>query len=485
MKTSLISKYGIKQGRLLTRGFGGSVPLRGPPGTDSKRVEIRVLQVGSTNIQGSSKARSREQNDAKSGLSINHKVTELVKEGAAHAQKRAYEAERQRIALEEKEKIRRETLRKDREKLRRIKKRRDEMNRAAEIKKLVADSKDKQKADKIKHDYAKEKAVRVAIANNEILETTLRERNLEEGSAVREILNWERQSATEVQVAVKSAHSLRAEATVNEVYIASSLSDEYTSDVIPDYESFAELQVSTKQEIAEGQSESESIAKMELEKDIQRLQMETSVSDALAKDLKFARLLLTGNPSGPSKSDISNMEDLQRELLLNKAHLKSKQEKLDERLQNVQTSAVFKQIRKTSSFSHISKKTKAMRRTVSYSVKRSDESGIRVTRATWNIFVQTKLDASLPRTVAKVDPFKDTPDTLMETLKLNKNLYIFEVIKRGSGLPREPRLFLLQSRKPLKHQLDGNGSWLRLRRRATLKPKVSMRSMHRYASFHR
>ena len=108
VKSSLVNKYGIDESRLLTKGFGGSVPLQGPKGIDSKRVEIRVVGALSA---ASSNTLPRTAVENTEAPFIKAHAAKIAFKKAADAQDGAAKAESKRIANEEKERTKREKLR--------------------------------------------------------------------------------------------------------------------------------------------------------------------------------------------------------------------------------------------------------------------------------------------------------------------------------------------------------------------------------------
>ena len=128
------------------------MPLQGPKGIDSKRVEIRVVGALSA---ASSNTLPRTAVENTEAPFIKAHAAKIAFKKAADAQDGAAKAESKRIANEEKERTKREKLRKDREKLRRIKYKSDEARLAFEVLKSKHDNPDD--ADSIEKKYQEEK----------------------------------------------------------------------------------------------------------------------------------------------------------------------------------------------------------------------------------------------------------------------------------------------------------------------------------------
>ena len=137
---------------------------------------------------------------------------------------------------------------------------------------------------------------------------------------------------------------------------------------------------------------------------------------------------------------------------------------------------------KTSSFTKGPKNRPFLRKTTSFAPKSRHSSSNPSNVSTWNVIVQTKLDDSLPCTLLQIDPNQDTPDSLLQSLGINKNIYVCELLHPLSGKPMKPRQFLSQSRTPLRRQLNGDGAWIRIRRREALRAPL-IPTLHRFASF--
>lgn len=619
MKKSLIVKHGIDANRLLTRGFGGSVPLEGPPGTDSKRVEIRVVgALSETSAVVTQKA------DQKRALrsSLKSQAAIIASKKAADAQDRFAEAERRRVAAEEKERMKREKMRKERENFRRIEQKRDETRRDVEVEKLKASN--RAEAQRIEKDYLQEKKSRQAATEAKISAISQRERKAEEGRAVREKLEWERQIAAEVRAIARAM--ARAPPVNGLAYISPSQDDEKHAapvldpaseevrqrkreiqqeiihilfsdhiifkpnttiivqeseptveklaallsenqditvrieghvavperkrnrpkkmrqaeqlsaeraksvladlvsrgisadrlqakgfggtrplpdgqnskrveikvDGLPENEkdavetlSDATLMAAAKQIQIKEKTHAQASERQRVQKEMLRLQIEATVADELAAEVIFARLLMAGNPTGGSKEDQMRLKRLEEEAALNQEHVLMKSREVAARFQNLkQTSTAKQMLKKTRSFSNKPTNTLSLRKIMSFApnARRGRPSKMHSNAVTtWNVVVQTKLDDSLKRTLLQVNPNEDTPDTLLESLKFDTNAFVCEVLQPGSGKPRNPRVFLLQSSRPLKEQLGGDGSWVRVRRRTIRKAIVP--AMHRFASF--
>jgi len=247
----------------------------------------------------------------------------------------------------------------------------------------------------------------------------------------------------------------------------------------------ATLKAAAKQIQRKKKTHAQATEKQHVQREMLRLQIVAAVADELAAEVIFARLLIAGNPTGGSKEDQMRLKRLEAEAALNKEHVLMKSREVAERFQNLkQTSTAKQMLKKTRSFSNKPKNTPSLRKTMSFApnARRGQPSRVHSNAvATWNVVVQTKLDDTLKRTLLRVDPNEDTPDTLLESLKFDTNAFMCELLQPGSGKPRNPRVFLLQSSRPLKEQLGGDGAWVRVRRRTIRKAIVP--AMHRFASF--